>query len=151
MFRPLIALAALIVLSPFALSPDALAQSRPMTPAEGRFWPYTGQIPACDHQPVLERIQSRFRQRETAYWKSGLTIDGFSDVRERGLRSNGVDFIPKRFCRARAQFNDGRVRNVTYWIGENLGMIGWSWGVEWCVAGLDHHRAFAPDCRAAGP
>ena len=145
-------LAALVVGTSLPLlAVAAAAQYRPMTPAEGRYWPYSGQVPACDDESILTRIQSRFSQRERAYWKSGLAIQGFSDVRERGLRTNAVDTIPKRFCHAKAAFNDGRVRSVTYWIGENLGIIGWGAGVEWCVSGLDHHRAFAPDCRAAGP
>jgi len=82
---------------------------------------------------------------------SGLAIEGFSKIREVGLRSAGVDLIPRRYCSADAVMNDNKVRRVHYWVGENQGMIGWSWGVEWCVVGLDHHRAFGPACRAAGP
>ncbi len=146
------ALAAAVVLT-------GVATARPLTPAEGRQWGYSGIMPLCADEAVLNRIQSRFTQRETTYWKSGLTIDGFRDVRQTGLRTAGVDLIPKRYCKARAVMNDGRVRQVAYWIGEDLGMTGWGWGlgrnvgwgVEWCVAGLDHHRAFGPACSAAGP
>lgn len=137
----------------FALGVAAgsMAQARPLTPAEGRYWSFSGQVPECAHERVLSRIQSRFRQRETGYWKSGLAIEGFSKIREVGLRSAGVDLIPRRYCSADAVMNDNKVRRVHYWVGENQGMIGWSWGVEWCVVGLDHHRAFGPACRAAGP
>lgn len=133
------------------LSVPALA--RPLTPAEGRYWPFSGEVPACNYDSVLGRIQSRFAQREKLYWKSGLTIESFVDVRENSFRSAGVDLIPKRYCRARAVMNDGKVRNVTYWIAEAQGMAGFSFGfgVEWCIQGLDHHRAFGGNCRTAGP
>ena len=127
------------------------AVARPLTPAEGRYFPFSGEVPACSDGGVLARIQHRFSLRETTYWKSGLEILDFKDVRESGYRTAGVDLIPKRYCRASAIMNDGKVRRVTYWIGENQGIIGWSWGMEWCVAGLDHHNAFGPNCTAAGP
>ena len=127
------------------------APARPLTPAEGRYFPFSGNVPACDHEGVLGRIQSRFSQRERNYWKSGLEIQDFQNVRENGYRTAGVDLIPKRYCKAGAVMNDGKIRQVTYWIGENQGMIGWSWGVDWCVSGLDHHRAFGGNCNAAGP
>jgi hypothetical protein len=134
-----------------AMSAPATAQNRPLTAAEGRYWSYSGKVPECAHQSVLDKIQGRFQHREETYWKSGLLIETFNHIHETGLRANGVDMIPKRFCKAKAVFNDGRVRNVSYWIGENLGMIGWGWGVEWCVSGLDRHRAYGPNCRAVGP
>ena len=30
-------------------------------------------------------------------------------------------------------------------------MIGASWGVQWCVIGLDRNWAYNPACKAAGP
>lgn len=139
------------------------AKARPKTPAENRYSPYTGTVPACDHPRVLDRIKSRFGQRERKYWKTGREIVGFRHPREIGYRSNGSDFIPRRWCSVRAEFNDGRKRRVTYSIGEDLGMAGaswlgpWSagygigWGVEWCVHGLDYNLAYAPGCSAAAP
>ena len=49
------------------------------------------------------------------------------------------------------QGSDGRKRAVSYWIGEDTGMIGASWGVEWCVAGLDRNWAYNPRCKMARP
>lgn len=135
----------------------ALAQNRPLTPAEGRHQPYKGRLPACDDQRVTQRIQNRFIHRETAYWSSGLEIERISVIRETGLRSAGLDLIPRRYCSGQAKMNDGKIRKVTWWIGERLGFIGsigiidQPWGIEWCVHGLDHHLAFAPGCRAAEP
>jgi hypothetical protein len=59
--------------------------------------------------------------------------------------------IPRRFCRAVAQVSDGRKHAVYYWIGEDTGMIGASWGVEWCVVGLDRNWAYNPACKMARP
>ena len=136
----------------------AQAQTRPLTPAEGRHQPYTGKVPLCSNQEVTGVISRRFHQRERNYWRSGLVITGYERIRETGLRSSGLDLIPKRYCQAYALMNDGRKRKITYWIGESLGFIGvdWTgpgsgWGVEWCIEGLDHHRAFAPGCQAAEP
>ena len=127
------------------------ASARPLTSAEGRYWPFSGDIPACQDEGVLERIQARFSERERKYWNSGLLIERIVEAREYGYRTAGVDLIPKRYCQAKAWMNDGKVRHVTYRIDENQGMIGFGWGVEWCIQGLDHHRAFGANCKAAGP
>lgn len=123
--------------------------ARPQLPAEYRYQPYTGSLPACEDNGVLGTIQSRFGSKESEYWNSALQIVGYDRVRETGYRSNGSDYIPRRYCTARAYMNDGRWRQVTYWVGENLGFIGWGWGVEWCVAGVDRNYAYGPACRAA--
>ncbi|MBM3609661.1 MAG: hypothetical protein FJX29_14650 [Alphaproteobacteria bacterium] len=159
------ALAALPLLAAalgLAASSPALAQSRTMTPAEGRHEPYSGRVPLCDDPRVTAQIQKRFVHRETAYWQSGLEIQRITKIRETGLRTAGLDLIPRRYCQGWAQMNDRRERRVTYWIGEELGFIGGfgfltrlgadrGFGVEWCIQGLDHHRAFEPTCRTAGP
>jgi hypothetical protein len=130
---------------------DGLAQARPLVPAENRYDSYSGRLPACGDPSVFERIQSRFHDRESEFWKSGLEILGFSDVREVGMRSNGLDYIPRRYCVARAAFNNQSVRTVAYSIVEDQGIIGFGFGVDWCIAGLDRNYANAPDCRMAGP
>jgi hypothetical protein len=127
------------------------AQARPLTPAEKRDHAYAARLPACDDPAVLDKIRSRFHDREVEYWKSGLEIGGYDRVREIGWRSWGLDHIPRRYCMARAYMNDHRLRQVSYAIGEGLEMIGWSWGVEWCVHGLDRNNAFAPGCKMARP
>ena len=126
-------------------------EARPLTPAEQRYSRYSGALPACDDPTVLSRIQSRFSTRESGYWNSPLEIQGYDRVREIGWRSWGADHIPRRYCMARGYFNDMKLRQVSYWIGEDLGMIGWGYGVEWCVHGLDRNHAFAPDCKMARP
>ncbi|MGA8172153.1 MAG: hypothetical protein WB816_15150 [Methylocystis sp.] len=120
------------------------------SPAEARMLPYSGLLPACDDGYVLERIQEKFRDRESEYWNSGLAIEGFARVRETSLRGNGASYIPRRYCEARVRMNDGREREVVYELGEDLGFIGFDYGVTWCVVGLDRNHAFSPGCKAAG-
>ena len=47
--------------------------------------------------------------------------------------------------------NDGTRRPIYYGIGEDTGIIGVTWGVEWCVVGLDRNWAYNPACKAARP
>lgn len=127
------------------------AQTRPLVPAERRYDFYSGGLPACGDPHVFERIQSRFHDRESEFWKSGLEIVGFDEMREIGMRSNGLDYIPRRYCMARAHLNDQSARTVSYAIAEDMGIIGWGFEVDWCVAGLDRNYANAPNCRMARP
>lgn len=119
-----------------------------VTPAEQRFVPYSTELPACDDPGVLSRITQRFEQKESEYWHSRLQIGGYDRIRQIGFRANGLGYIPRRYCLARAGLSDRRPRAVIYAIGENLGIIGWDFGVEWCVVGLDRNLAYAPGCSA---
>jgi len=123
-----------------------MASARPLVPAERRYSPYSGNLPACDDSGVLGFIQDRFHQTQAEYWSSGLEIVSYDRVRELGYRTNGLDYIPRRYCGAEALMNDQKPRAVAYWIGEGMGIIGTGWGVEWCVVGLDHNYADAPNC-----
>ncbi|MFN3891470.1 MAG: hypothetical protein ACK4MV_13810 [Beijerinckiaceae bacterium] len=127
------------------------SQARPVTPAERRQQPFTGDLPTCQDPSMLQRIARNFGQREREYWSSGLEILSYDKIRETGYRSNGLDYIPRRYCRAAAMMNDGKVRQVVYWIGENQGIIGWGPGVEWCIVGLDRNYAWGRSCMAASP
>jgi hypothetical protein len=128
------------------------ASARPLVPAERRYLPYDGMLRACGDPAVFERIQGRFHEREAEYWNTGLAILSFDDVREIGYRTNGQDYIPRRYCAARAYLNDERkIHQVFYSISEDLGIIGFGFGVEWCVSGLDRNDAYAPNCKMARP
>lgn len=127
------------------------AAARPLTPAELRYEPYSGHVARCDDPRVLGRIQSRFAAKESEYWKSPAEIVAFERIRQTGLRSWGLDHIPRRYCSGRVLLNDGRRRGVDYWVGEDLGIIGWGFGVEWCVHGFDRNLAYAPHCKMARP
>ena len=134
-----------------AASGAAAAQARPISPAERRLQPLTGNVPACSDGSVLKSIVERFQIRETHYWSSGLSLLSFDRIRDQGYRTTGYDFVPRRYCEARAAFNDAKYREVVYWIGEGQGFSGYGFGVEWCVQGLDRNYADGPNCQAVRP
>jgi hypothetical protein len=141
------ALAAFLLAGPLA-SP---LLARPLVPAERRYFPYSGALPACADPGVLERVSSQFAGVEAEYWQSGLKIVAYDLVREISYRGDGLDLIPRRYCQAKGIFNDGRVRPVTYNIGEELGFSSYGFGVELCVGGIDRENAYAPNCKMARP
>ena len=51
------------------------------------------------------------------------------------------------------KFNGGvdPTHAIYYSIGEDTGIIGADWGVNFCVVGLDRSFAYGPGCRAAQP
>jgi hypothetical protein len=120
-------------------------------PAENWVKSYSGEVPACSDPEVLRTIQYRFIQRETGFWNSDLRIDHIDRVGQVALRPWGADFIPRRFCQARAFLNNDRRHTLTYSIIEDGSIMGITWGVQWCVVGLDRNMHFAPECRAARP
>lgn len=120
-------------------------------PAEARLWPYSNDLPDCASERVLAEIARRFWDHEREYWQSALSLETFDAIRETSFRPRGSSFIPRRGCEAAARFNDGATRRVIYTIGEGLGFIGFGWGVEWCVVGLDWGEVYAPACAGARP
>jgi len=125
--------------------------ARPLVPAERRYFPYSGALPSCADPAVLERVSSQFAGVESEYWKSDLQILSYDLIREISYRGDGLDLIPRRYCQAKGVFSDGRVRPVTYNIGEELGFSSYGFGVELCVGGLDREFAYAPNCKMVRP
>ena len=110
---------------------------------------YDGVLPPCE--AALGKIAARFAEKEGQFWNSDLQILDFERVREIAYRSWVAGTIPRRYCSAVALVSDGRKHQVNYWIGEDTGMIGMTWGVEWCVVGLDRNWAYNPRCKMARP
>lgn len=127
------------------------AVARPLTPAEQRYLPMSGALPFCDNTRVLSDINARFHHRERGYWGSGLAIVGFQGVQEIGYRAIGVDYIPRRYCKALVFMSDHKVREMSYSVATGLGPIGMGWGADWCISGLDRNYAFGLDCRSVRP
>ena len=125
--------------------------ARPLVPAERRYFPYSGALPSCADPAVLERVSSQFAGVESEYWKSELKILSYDLIREVSYRGDGLDLIPRRYCKAKGIFNDGRVRPVSYNIGQELGFSSYGFGVELCVGGLDREFAYAPFCKMVLP
>lgn len=144
-----------IILALAALGLAAATPAKAASLLEKNFWlsgpNYDAVLPLCDDPAVSDKIAARFARKESNYWGSTLTLDHFDRYREIAWRPWGKSFIPRRFCVARVLTSDGRYRSVSYAIGEDLGIIGATWGVEWCVSGLDRNLAYAPACKMARP
>ena len=152
MKRAFFGLMAFFLLVPLARAGGGPAQLNLYdTPAEARWAPFFDDMPPCDDSGVLSTISGRFAGTQREFWNSNLAIAGFERVREIGFRSNGLSYIPRRYCVARAAMTDQRQRTVAYAIGTQVGIIGNTWGVEWCVVGIDPTLAYAPDCVVIKP
>lgn len=146
-----VAFALLAIAGMTVTSPVLAAGERDVVPAESRYWSFSGSLPACGDNWVLGRIQSRFSSRENTYWNTGLNIISFEKVAPVAERPWGADYVPRRFCTGVALMSDGAKRRVDYLLKEDLGIIGATWGINWCVHGLDYNRNYAPDCKMARP
>ena len=141
-----------------AVALSALIEAPPARAAnwfEMNFWlkgpSYSGRLPSCDNPNALAEIQSRFSVKESRFWNSSLQLVNFEGIHETGYRPWAEGTIPRRFCTARTLVSDGIWRPVHYFIAEDMAEIGMSWGVEWCVVGLDRNWANNPACRMARP
>jgi hypothetical protein len=139
----------LVITALLTLTTSAIA--RDITPAEKRVFPYDTQIPACHDVAVLEKIASYFAEKEAKYWQSSLRIAEYEQIRPVAWRPWGLDYIPRRFCHGKVITTDGVKRRIDYSVREDLAVIGVSWGVEWCVHGLDRNWAYEPACQMARP
>jgi hypothetical protein len=122
-----------------------------IVPAEQRWSPYSGALPTCDDSWVLGQVTYGFGATESGFWASTLQIGGYDRIREIGFRANGLGYIPRRYCVARVALNDQSFHLIVYQIKESLGFVGFGWGVDWCVVGLDRNLAYAPACSALRP
>ena len=148
MRHALFGICALLALAPTLTSAHAAGV---IVPNEDRFAPFSNVLPGCDDSGVLDRIRERFAQKESEYWKSGRTLGIADRIAEIGYRSNGSAYIPRRYCIARMELDNGRKVQVDYQVQADLGIIGWGYGVEWCVVGFDRNLAYAPACLVLRP
>ncbi|WP_298957793.1 hypothetical protein [uncultured Methylobacterium sp.] len=152
------------LLAAVALAASAVAVAAPagarsprqeVQPAEEREFPFDANIPGCQDPAVLEEVSSNFAEKESKFWNSSLTIVGFDSIERTAWRPWGLDFIPRRYCSAVATTSDGLRRRVDYSVRESTGIISSTWGVEFCVHGLDRNLAYAyastTSCREARP
>jgi len=139
-----------------ALGSMAASQPHAANIFEKNFWlsgpRYERDLPACDHHAALDRIIANFHTKEIRFWNSDLRIVGIEDIKETAALPWAAQSIPRRYCSGIAVINDGARRPLFYSIAEDTGMIGQSWGINFCVDGLDRNSAYGGgDCRAAKP
>ncbi len=122
---------------------------------EKNFWlsgpRYDREMPPCDFPPALDRIIGDFHTKEARFWNSELRILGIEHIRQTAVLPWAAQSIPRRFCSGTAVINDGARHEIVYSIAEDTGMIGVTWGVNFCVVGLDRNFAYGPACRSARP
>jgi hypothetical protein len=139
----------------FAAIAGAMSPAQAAGWLEKNFWlsgpRYNAELPACDHPSALGHITSAFARKEGHFWNSEMRIEEFLAVRQVAIRPWAVDTIPRRFCTGQVVTSDGKKRRVNYSIIEDAGAIGATWGVEWCVVGMDRNWAYNPACRMALP
>src|ERR1700738_3514902 len=97
---------------------------------------YDGVVPPCDYPDALVKISVYFNNKENTFWNTDLRIVAFEKVRETAFRAWAANAIPRRYCSG---------------IVEDTGMVGATWGVAWCVVGLDRNWAYNPACQMARP
>src|SRR6476646_1764846 len=89
-----------------ALSALSVVPGNAASILELNFWlsgpRYDGVVPPCTYSNALDRIATRFAEKEGRFWNSDLTIVGFTDVRETAFRPWAPQTIPRRFCSAMA-------------------------------------------------
>ncbi|TCT03181.1 hypothetical protein [Aquabacter spiritensis] len=112
---------------------------------------YSGDLPACTEPLALGTISMRFAETERMYWNAALNIKDFFNVREIAFRPWGEGFQPRRYCSATVTLSDQRRHPIYYSIIADSSFQGYTWGVEWCVEGLDKSLAYAPNCKMARP
>lgn len=145
------AAAALVALSGVTVS----SQPRAASILEKNFWlsgpRYEDKVPPCDYPGALDRLIANFHTKEIRFWNSELRIVGIEDIQETAWLPWAAQSIPRRYCSGVAVINDGARHKLFYSIAEDTGMIGTSWGINFCVDGLDRNWAYNPDCRSAKP
>jgi hypothetical protein len=138
-----------------ALGVVSASQVRAANVLEKNFWlsgpRYDRGLPSCDFPGALDRIIGDFRTKEFRFWNSELRIVGLENIQEVAFLPWAAQSIPRRFCSGTAVINDTTRHPIYYSIGEDTGMIGIDFGVNFCVAGLDRDWAYNPACRSARP
>ena len=143
---------AALLLGLLGLSGAARADSPYEDPAERRLSPYVGDVDKCDDEHILTRIRGVWQTTQAGIWNTPqYEIERFDRIREISLRGSGTEYIPRRYCIARAHLADNSVHTAIYQIQEGQGIIGFGDGVEYCIVGLDRMFAYSPACSSLRP
>jgi len=107
----------------------------------------SAQYPACDSVPVEFKIVRDFNWAERKTWQRGYQMISLSRAHEhRTVQYSGSE-VSRRFCMAKAHFNNGDHRTVYFMISDVGGFVGQTWDVTHCVMGLDPWRNHDGSCR----
>jgi len=137
----------IIILSIILIIPACAEGIYHNPPSEEGAWPFMSDLPGCDDSYVLRKIMHDFENREREYWSSDLYINKFWDIAENGLRTHGLSYTPRRYCRSMALLSDGSTREVFYNITPDQSIILAGQVIDWCVVGLDRAHVDGPNCQ----
>ena len=110
---------------------------------------YDGDLPHCE--AALGEITSRFESSQAKFWNTNVQILGYEKVRQLAFSPWAKGTVPRRFCTALADVSTGRKHRVNYYITEDGGLVGATWGVTYCVVGFDRNMVYSPACKMALP
>jgi len=110
---------------------------------------YDGDVPSCE--AALSEITSRFEGNQAQFWNTNVQILGYEQVRQVAFSPWAKGTVPRRFCSAVADVSTGRKHRVNYYITEDGGIVGSTWGVTYCVVGFDRSMTYSPACKMARP
>ncbi len=108
-------------------------------------------LPHCEDSNVHRIIAHRFSYADRDYYRGIDSIDSFDRVTEVALDAGRPSPLARRYCRARVAMSDQRTRTLYYMIEEDASFVSWSWGVEFCIRGLDRWRIYDGRCRTVRP
>lgn len=140
----LILLTTLIVLANAGMA-SADHKTRFHIPAELRG---EGKVPYCDDGGVIKKITKRFRKNNIHHRDNDLEFERMEEIRETGFVKNPSDNTDRRYCAARVYLTNGKHPTVYYLVLERDGLASLTWGVDFCVSGLDFERAHGSHCRS---
>ena len=111
-------------------------------------------LPKCDDATVLSTIRSGFGETESTYWGGNAASAASRKCAKSGfaqrprVRSAPLLRRPGRGSSTPRLPPPGepKTHTVVYAVVSAGGLIGWNWGVQWCVVGFDRMLAYAPDC-----
>lgn len=104
-------------------------------------------FPQCTSPSVEKRIVKVFNKIEKKQWQRGFDLNALTQMHEhRTVQWKDSDIL-RRYCNATARFSNGRKRQVYYLIESNGGFVGRTWGVTYCVSGLDPWRNNDGNCQ----
>ena len=97
------------------------------------------------------KSRAAFPRRKAGSGIPRCRSSAFEDVRETAFRPGHYALDSTPLLPGHVLINDGTRHAIYYGIGEDTGLLGITWGVEWCVVGLDRNWAYNPACKAARP
>jgi hypothetical protein len=112
--------------------------------------PETGslaRIPECADRALAGAVIGRFNQTESMYSNGRHTMTAIAGMRQTDFHPMRDDKVARRWCQGTALFADGARRRLVLELGSNTGHLGLTYGLTYCVDGLDRLMAHAPNCR----